>query len=344
MQPSLSPTKLWAFRITAAGVPSLVGLALLCWWLVVREQLVFDEVMRTIKLQPAPFYLQEPGHERTGHKYLYDPVLGWRNIPNWSATTKNRQLTINSHGLRDREYEYEKPHDCQRILVLGDSYVWGYGVSDQEVFTEVLESNFQQASRKIQVINTGVSGWGTDQQLLYLVRDGLKYQPDIVLLAFFIVNDPKNNMCSVQYGINKPVFMNLNLQIRNLPVPRKPPDDLDKGIRTKANGYDLTVRIIEEIANRCGEAGAELVIMKFGRFVFPDHPDMDEHEADIVERISRLKDKALYLDLDDAFDNRSITPEQLVAGNDDGHWNAFGHRIVAAIVQEFLESESLLDR
>ena len=77
-------------------------------------------------------YLQEPGHEKTGHRYLYDPELGWRNIPGWRATTYDRPLVINSKGLRDREYPYEKSDGTRRILVLGDSYAWGYGVRGKE--------------------------------------------------------------------------------------------------------------------------------------------------------------------------------------------------------------------
>ncbi|MBT6157697.1 MAG: hypothetical protein HOL01_22490 [Planctomycetaceae bacterium] len=69
-----------------------------------------------------PIYLQEPGYERTGHRYLYDSELGWRNIPNWKAKTNGKKLTINSRGLRDREYTYVKPSGVRRILVLGDSF------------------------------------------------------------------------------------------------------------------------------------------------------------------------------------------------------------------------------
>ena len=78
-------------------------------------------------------YIQEPGHERTGHRYLYDPRLGWRNIPGWEATTNGKKLTINSRGLRDREYALAKPAGVRRVLVLGDSYTWGYGVANDEI-------------------------------------------------------------------------------------------------------------------------------------------------------------------------------------------------------------------
>ena len=68
-----------------------------------------------------PTYVQEEGHELTGHRYLFDETYGWQNIPNWKATTIGKPLSINSQGLRDREFDYAKPPGRKRILVLGDS-------------------------------------------------------------------------------------------------------------------------------------------------------------------------------------------------------------------------------
>ena len=132
-----------------------------------RNWIVFDRQSGGIQLQQPPIYLQEAGSELTGHKYLYDELLGWKNIPDWQATTHNRQLTINSKGLRDREHEYEKPDGVRRILVLGDSYVWGYGVADDEVFTEVLEPDL--AGDRWQVCKThllALRAWCESQVLL----------------------------------------------------------------------------------------------------------------------------------------------------------------------------------
>ena len=112
----ISPRKKWIFRILT--VASACGLAVLFFQVLIHDRL---RDLR-IQLTDEPIYLQEPGHERTGHRYLYDENLGWRNIPGWSATTNGRKLTINSKGLRDREHAYEKPKNTQRILVLGDSY------------------------------------------------------------------------------------------------------------------------------------------------------------------------------------------------------------------------------
>ena len=147
-----------------------------------------------------PVYVKEPGHERTGHFYLFDATLGWRNVPNWTAKTRGQPLTINSRGLRDREYTLAKPLGVKRLLVLGDSFVWGYGVGDDDIFTEVLERRFESERRPWQVVNTGVSGWGTDQQYLFLKNEGLSISPTWCCWPFTCSTIPRkfgSRMCMV---------------------------------------------------------------------------------------------------------------------------------------------------
>lgn len=332
--------KLWIFRLAACGIPSILGLVVIAYLLYDREQLVVEN--GGLRIQPAPLYVQEDGHEKTGHKYLYDAELGWINIPNWKATTFGQPLTTNSKNLRDREYSYEKPEGWRRILVLGDSFAWGYGVADDAIFTEVLEDGFHRRGIPWQVINTGVSGWGTDQQYLYFAREGKKYAPDIVVVAFYLGNDPGNCASAVQYGLHKPIFMDLDLTLQNVPVPKPPVDTTKPPLKSKVGRHELVVRIIEQLATECDQAGAKLVLMKFGVFQFPSNPTVLSADADFHANLARIRSRIHYLDLDQEFSRRSLTKPQLTQGVDDGHWNPDGHRIVAEILESFLDSQSLL--
>lgn len=340
-RPALSRRRLWLFRLIACGVPTIAGLSLIVLILFRQERLVWDRTAKNsytapIRFQDPTKYLAEPGHGRTGHKYLYDEVLGWRNIPNWSATTFDRPLNINSKGLRDLEYSYEKPANTSRILVLGDSFAWGYGVGDDEIFSEVLEMRLaKQRQHAWDVINGGVSGWGTDQEYLFLMNEGFKYSPDIVVLAFFLYNDPTNNSSAVQYYLRKPVFLNTDLELANVPVPKR--GDRQPEIKVDADPLELTVAIIAKMLEECQSREAQLVVAKFGLFL---DPTLAETDREFKQQMDTLD--LLYLDLDQAYTDRSITTEQLLVGNNDGHWNAFGHRQTAVILHEFLAEAGLV--
>ncbi|MCX7670732.1 MAG: GDSL-type esterase/lipase family protein, partial [Anaerolineae bacterium] len=123
-----------------------------------------------------------------------------------------------------------------RILLLGDSYVEGLRVPLEQTFGKVLEARLNagaSASLRYEVINAGVSGWGTDQQLLWWRAEGIKYRPDLVVLAFFPGNDFQNVSEALEVAnmgrIQKPFFQRAGdeLQLRYYPfdpaaLPRPP--------------------------------------------------------------------------------------------------------------------------
>ncbi len=157
--------------------------------------------------------------------YQYDETLGWKNMPNAEGMLKmpdsTTHIKINSKGLRDKSYGYKKPEGIMRIVVLGDSFTWGYGVEDKERYTEILEDGLLE---NIQVINMGVTGYGTDQEFHTLKNEGVKYNPDLVIIAFQIGTDISDNTHTVRYTYPKSMFVldnNNKLTLTNVPVPQK---------------------------------------------------------------------------------------------------------------------------
>ncbi len=318
--------KLTLFRVGAIALGIVAGLMFYFPLVAVRDRM-------------TPIYVQAPGDVLIGYKDIYDERLGWRNIPNWKTTANGHTLTINSKGLRDREYPYQKPPGTMRILVLGDSFAWGYGVADDQVFSEVLEAKFEQTGANIEVLNGGVSGWGTDQEYLFLVDEGIKYAPDLVVLAIYVVNDVDNNASSKAYGLHKPVFLNLNLELANVPVPK--PDEDIPSIQSHADPLDLTVTIMKKMAAVCKDHDCRLLVMKFGTFLIEDPAETKALDQVLRERISPLSGVD-YFDLDQEFAAKNFSLEQLLKGNIDGHWNAFGHRQTAMALFQFLVDQKLV--
>lgn len=166
----------------------------------------------------------------TGLFWQPDSQLGWVNIPNakgWESCYGECEIrvTINSHGLRDREIPYEKEPDTTRILMLGDSTTAAMQVTLEDTFVKKLESDLNKGEDSWEVINAGVNAYGTDNELLFYRFEGQEYDPDIVFLNMYLANDVYNNHPTLELRFGgqsaKPYFTlddNGELELQNYPV------------------------------------------------------------------------------------------------------------------------------
>lgn len=131
------------------------------------------------------------------------PVVGWVMAPDRdSAHASGLFLTrvrTNSKGLRDREHDYVPAPGVVRIVVLGDSFMEGYGVEEHETMSHLLEREL--ASHSVEVINMGTDGFSTTQEYLFLREEGLKYEPEIVALALYAKNDMRSNSRALELAL-----------------------------------------------------------------------------------------------------------------------------------------------
>ena len=117
-----------------------------------------------------------------------DRTLHHRFMPNASgryrSTEFNTEYRINSLGLRDREFPVEKPPQTVRVLMLGDSFTEGDGVESNETFSKLIEAQLRSAvpGNRVEVINAGVGSYSPILEYLYLKTEGLRLNPDLVVL------------------------------------------------------------------------------------------------------------------------------------------------------------------
>jgi hypothetical protein len=128
----------------------------------------------------APDYLAE-----SRGLHVYSETLGWKAREGASAVIEGKRVTINARGYRGRELSLPKPPERTRVVVLGDSVAFGLGVSDGETFAHLLDAR----ENGIEAANLAVQGYGPDQELLVLRGEGLRTDPDVVVLAFCLDND-----------------------------------------------------------------------------------------------------------------------------------------------------------
>ncbi len=130
----------------------------------------------------------------------YDKLRGTSLRPNkegWYRNEGEAYLKINSFGYRDVEHTIAKPSKVFRIAVLGDSFAEARQVAIEDTFWRYMEKKFNTCAafegKKIEVLNFGISGYGTAQELLTLQHHVWQFNPDLVLLAVFTGNDIENN-------------------------------------------------------------------------------------------------------------------------------------------------------
>lgn len=300
---------------------------------------------------------------RSAHRVrgmAYDEVVGWRPVPGVAkrgAMWGDEELArTNSHGWRTGEVSWEKPPGVRRVVVLGDSFSFGIGVDDGKRYSEVLE----RALADVEVINLAVNAWGTDQELRALEVFGLRYEPDVVVLAVFPGNDLRD-IREVRNGYwPKPYYVLAEDGLRLVP----PRESWDVWLRTSsylgegafalvrpflayeqlapewesADSMPLLLALVERAHEVAREGGAQLLVLLI-------HPvekaarDMNSPEA----RIARgLGERGIAV-----FDTWSALRPSVEAGADlylpNAHWNAEGHRLVGAALAAHLRGLGWLE-
>ncbi len=308
--------------------------------------------------------------------WCHDPLLGWANVANVSGRFRHPNFTVrvdhNELGLRDASYPLVRTAGKQRLLVVGDSFAWGYGVERNERFSELIEAR----QPGWEIINAGVSGYGTDQQYLYLLHQGLKFSPDIVLVLLHD-NDFENNLHTVEYWHAKPRFRlrDGELTLENSPVPkptarqrvgrwilartylyaqlyrgtrrfwqprspqaqasRQPPTSIgDQQPATGQTGQPAPAG--GDITLALLEAMARLARNQQARLVVVGVQTGEVNSRFLASRLATLG--IPFLSLDATFHN----PQRAYTFPNDIHWNAAGHQLAAIAIEAFLQELEIL--
>ena len=155
---------------------------------------ILGEVM-TRYLEPQSTY--SFFKESFGEHYRAGGFIPFTLKPDSTATPRNAQkegeyynIKINNVGLRGEDISYEKPRGTRRVLVVGDSLTFGLYVENDETYPSVLESMYAEEGAKIQVLNAGYAGgWSPDEHYAWLLNEGLKFNPDVIIYGFYVGND-----------------------------------------------------------------------------------------------------------------------------------------------------------
>lgn len=185
-------------------MPLIIKKILLCAFAIIWTLIAAETYLRVFAPVPMlPRFIEEGPH---GIR---------RNIPGERYTHSSSEyrvdFSINQQGMRDpRDFEKPKPDGVSRILLMGDSFAMGYGVSYEDSVPARLEKLLHGAyDRPFEVINLGVSGFGTAEELIALEKDGWSFGPDLVL-TYWHSSDPRDNIRSQLYELSTAGLIKVN--------------------------------------------------------------------------------------------------------------------------------------
>ncbi len=124
---------------------------------------------------------------------LPDKYVNHKLAPDTNSEYKSREFLciqkVNSLGLRGAEVQEKKKSNTYRIIMLGDSFTMGRGVSDHETFSVLLEESLNKKkvapnSKKIEILNAGVDSYAPVLSFLQLKKMADLLEPDLVILNF----------------------------------------------------------------------------------------------------------------------------------------------------------------
>ncbi|HPA47245.1 MAG TPA: GDSL-type esterase/lipase family protein [bacterium] len=309
-----------------------------------------------------------PNRHATGDQGLFvpdpDPEISYRLKPGFEAPVYGAMVRVNSRGLRESEsLAYNGPEEVYRILCLGDSVVFGFGIEQPEAFPAVLERLLTERERSdFEAINTGVPGYNTVQEVRFLETEGFRYHPRLVLL-FLVINDPESTRTLDSQGNLLPAPEDIWLRLSQKYGALSPADTSCHTYNAVCRAFfPLTARYrkilgeavryqTEEIFTNpsweaCQTALAELRAWSESNAIpvvpvilpvladFKNHPYKGSYD--------RLSSACVENGLApvSAFEALSrYSPEQLRVHPLDGHPGIFGHRIIAEFLADTLKQQ-----
>lgn len=324
------------------ALTSVVLLVLGC----LAAALVSEAAVRLLSPQPeTPCWFEEDA------RYVYRLKKNFRQQYRFAGSDFVMDVRTNALGLRDGEWDPDAASACTRVLFLGDSFVFGYGVNVEDRFDTRLARLLEGEDRLYRLINAGVPGWGTIQETRFAQNHFGVFLPDILVLAF-CGNDPSDDaqllngeMVFKEQGLigfpGKAWLRNhshlYRFVLRHTTVLRR------ALLRQDDNQEDATVHVDAQSAAVLTEDAWErsLDVIRELRSAFLEfNPSgrllllaTNPEDATIRERLSSLDngDSLRYLDLYDAVTN--IPPEQRTLPFD-RHWSVKMHAVVAEALAE----------
>ena len=280
-----------------------------------------------------------PTIETTGAARWLDSYLRIELRPLVGTPYLDGTFRTNRWGMRDRDYEKQKPASAYRVALMGPSHVAGWGVSDFEVFDNLVEDRLNgaaQTAAKYEILNFAVPSWSLPQQLIALESKVLEFQAD----AVWLVATPKDGEVAAHH------LWNMIRRGYEVPFDYLQRIAAQAGVQASTTEADAVRRlrpyedeiVRETYARFASIARARGVTPVWVYLSLPGHSQTDI----LLPRLREFARSAGFTELDLS---RVYTGHDIAAlkyAEWDEHPNARGHQIIAQGIFDALQTRSEL--
>jgi lysophospholipase L1-like esterase len=299
--------------------------------------LLLAEVVLRVYLSSHIFYDVEMSRYALALKVdSPNPLIGHHHRPGSEATLMGVSVRINRDGFRDDDYPVEKS-DRRRIIFLGDSLTLGWGVEKEQTFEHILERELGALS-PTEIINFGTGNYNTTQEVHLFIEKGIKYDPDQVVLFYFI-----NDAELVPQRSRFPGLGNYRIvtfywsRIKALKARIRPTAGFREYYsalyREGSEGWERSraaLRQLQQLSRRHQFEFRVVLLPELHQLV--DYPFVEEHRQ-ITSFLAEIGVPVLDLA---PFFREEREPQTLWVARDDAHPNARAHRLIAEYALAFL--------
>jgi lysophospholipase L1-like esterase len=330
-----------------------------------------------LELALRPFTIDHLSRKSTTI-FVRDPNLGWKLRPGSRGQWGEVEVQINRNGLRGPEIPQERHGTALRILYLGDSVTFGYRLPRYDMaFPYVVEKLLENDHGvEVETINAGVGGYSPWQHDAFLRADGVKYQPDVVLVGF-VLNDVTEKFDLVRFGgtglgsqLGRSYYSIDDWLARNVAIyatarwigtrlrfgenPQSGAVDRERASledllrrpdsRRVKKAWDVTLENLGRLVEYCQEEDLQLLVVVFPvTFQFRD-PSLLSSPQRVLKSFCDDHDIAcldLLPPLSRHIHEHDLKPQDLFIDLD--HPSEKGNEVVAGFVVDFLEQKVSLD-
>jgi lysophospholipase L1-like esterase len=314
-----------------------------------------------------------PKHEKTTTLFVEDERLGWTLRPGVVDRWGDVEVRINERGFRGPVVPFEKPRGVARVVYLGDSVTFGYRVARWEDTFPYLTEPLMEAldSLEVETVNLAVEGYSQWQQAIVLSDEGMRYQPDLVVVGF-VLNDVTEMFHLARFGGSDEGFQlrhsyssrwerwlsksalvyEIQNLVREVKAKRRFGDDVRLGaIRQQALevetlmhhpeqenvkvAWEIALADLQRIADQCAERGVALLVVVFPFTVQLSDPvatAAPQRTLSSYAQAHGIETFDLLPPLVDHLRTAEAAPESLFLDHD--HLSVEGHHVVASLLAD----------